>query len=282
MTTMGKTARYLLSVNRGLARVPFMRSLAIALHRRAGAAASLSPTSAPRQAGLAIEGDADRHVRQLRQLGYSTGLALTPAFNEHLLTQFRQQSLVEDGTGRRLRYDEGVREGGPAALRWLNPHKTDGGLGSLAADERLVQVAQDYFGAAPLLHSTQIWLLNKPPASFAASAEYGWHYDIDDFRFLKVFFYLTDPHDTKGAHMLVSGSHCDYRPHRLLQRRIPDARLREKYRDERILSILGGAGSGFFEDTFLYHRATPPERARIMLQVEYCATGIMKKLEGRA
>ena len=33
--------------------------------------------------------------------------------------------------------------------------------------------------------------------------EFGYHYDIDGFRFLKVFFYLTDVTEIHGPHALL-------------------------------------------------------------------------------
>lgn len=272
--------RYLLTAYRSAARLPVCRALAVQAFRRHANAQRAAPGSARPDLLLDASPAASRLADLLRK-GFSTGLRLTSSCVSAVLAELSQSTLVEDGSGRRIPHDQAVRETGSAALRWMNPHQTSPLLRALALEPRLLDVAERYLGCPPILHSSQIWLLHPPTADAASSAEYGWHYDIDDFRFLKVFFYLSDTAATRGQHMLVSGSHRDLRPHRLLHRRLADGDVRQRYDEADIRRMDGGPGDGFFEDTWLYHRATPPSSTRIMLQVEYCATGVLKRIEQR-
>jgi hypothetical protein len=272
--------RYLLTAYRTAARLPIVRTIAVS------ASQSRHLTERVQATGLRLDllidsAPPDRRVTELQALGYSAGLSLTPQFVEQLHSELTVRTLVEDGSGREVPFAQAVKENGSPALRWMNPHLTYQPLRALALDDRLVAVARQYLGCQPILHSSQIWLLHPPAAAAARSAEYGWHYDIDDFRFLKVFFYLSDTRTTRGQHMLVAASHRDMRPHRLMHRRATDGDVHARYPADRILEMEGKSGEGFFEDTWLYHRATPPSATRYMLQIEYCATGALKRLEQR-
>ncbi|MBW8897129.1 MAG: hypothetical protein JF619_03230 [Massilia sp.] len=276
---MANTAdRYLLTAYRAAARIGAVRWLAVQANRSRKGAQRVR-RSGRHDDVLVDDRSAPERAAQLRRDGYSPGLKLTAAFTDRLLDALRDQALVEDRTGRVVPFSQAVNENGSPALRWLNPHLRFDALNDLITDERIVSVAEAYLGCAPILHSSQIWLLHPPSPEASTGAEYGWHYDIDDFKFLKVFFYLSDTAATGGEHMLVSTSHNDLRPARLMHRRASDAAIRQRYRDSDIKSMAGAVGDGFFEDTWLYHRATAPHRTRYMLQVEYCATGMLKDLE---
>ena len=42
---------------------------------------------------------------------------------------------------------------------------------------------------------------SNPPGN-----EYGFHYDVDDFKFLKLFFYLNDVDENCGPHVYVKNN----------------------------------------------------------------------------
>ena len=232
--------------------------------------------------GLNGVDDVSTHIENLRKHGFSAGLSLDSEFVDELKNKFLSQTLTEDKTGKRISAMHAIESGGSAAFRWINPHKEFDKINLLAHDKRLVDIAGAYLGCTPILHSTQIWLLNPPNHDVAEGAEYGWHYDIDDFGFVKVFFYLTDTAEVNGQHMLVGNSHRNLTLHKILNRRISDIELRKKYNERDIHRMDGVAGQGFFEDTWLYHKATPPTGQRMMMQIEYCATGVMKYFEKKS
>lgn len=272
--------RYLLTAYRTAARLPLCRAIAVRAWRNQADAQRAQPGSA-RPDLLIDTTPTETRLAELTRDGYSPGLRLTPSCVTAVLEELGRSTLVEDGSGRQVPHAQAAQETGSPALRWLNPHQSSPLLRALACEPRLLGLAERYLGCPPILHSSQIWLLHPPSADAAGSAEYGWHYDIDDFRFLKVFFYLSDTALTRGQHMLVAGSHRDLRPHRLLHRRVGHEAVQQRYRAADILDMEGVPGSGFFEDTWLYHRATPPVSTRTMLQIEYCATGVLKRIEQR-
>lgn len=53
-------------------------------------------------------------------------------------------------------------------------------------------------------------------------------------------------------------------------RRRSDQGIVEDYGAENVVPICGPAGFGFVEDTFCFHKATPPTRRdRLMLQIQF-------------
>ena len=98
-----------------------------------------------------------------------------------------------------------------------------------------------------------------------------WHRDSDHYRFLKIFYFLTDCEEGQGHHEYMSGSH------RVLPFKL--APLRNYHESEVIDSlpniekviVTGTAGKGFAEDTFGFHRGTPFTKpgSRLLMQLIY-------------
>ena len=100
------------------------------------------------------------------------------------------------------------------------------------------------------------------------------HYDLDDYRFLKFFFYLTDVDDKSGPHICVRASH-KYKKfsHILLRKRETDREIIDSYGEESLVTICGEAGFGFVEDPLCFHKGlTPTHKDRLLLQIEFATT----------
>jgi len=100
------------------------------------------------------------------------------------------------------------------------------------------------------------------------------HYDLDDYRFIKFFFYLTDVDLSSGPHVCIRGSHKNKKfSHQLLGVRSAgkeDKEIVDYYGAENVLTVCGQAGFGFVEDASCFHKATPPDgKDRLLLQIEY-------------
>ena len=97
---------------------------------------------------------------------------------------------------------------------------------------------------------------------------------MDDFKFVKFFFYLTDVNATSGPHVIVRGSHR-VKHHAsiadaLRVRRYTDEEVASAFEPDKIVSITGQAGTGFAEDTLCIHKGeTPTKHARLLLQLQY-------------
>ncbi|MBA2674438.1 hypothetical protein [Ramlibacter sp.] len=147
-----------------------------------------------------------------------------------------------------------------------------------------LEVARD-----PLLLATVSRFLGGPPArietrineSLVVRADTAYresrfqtvmfHYDVHDFGFAYVFFYLTDTDADTGAHELMRGTHKGkWLRHLLQSARQEDVEIYNCYGRDRAMVIEGPAGSGFLEDTSCFHRALVPRTGnRLALQIRY-------------
>lgn len=189
-------------------------------------------------------------------------LADQKEINEELLQCLFQ---LDENKEKEVSFSQAMLGEFSGSARLFNPHLVCPTIEKLSACPRTQRLVQLFFsGFLPRLASSQVWILS-PKASGDAS-DYGLHYDIDSYGFLKCFYYLTDPADTLGIHEYVRGSHRDLGIKKLLNRRRPKSDFRsqitEVYSDQ-------GAGQGFIENTFGYHAATLPQRPRLMLQFVY-------------
>jgi hypothetical protein len=143
----------------------------------------------------------------------------------------------------------------------------------LAPDRVLVEIAERYLGVPPRHTGTRLWWSFPTAASKQrqAAAAQLFHFDLDDFHFVKFFFYLTDVDETAGPHVAVIGTHRHRRfRHQALIRRLKDAEVASAYGGDRVKRICLPAGSGFVEDTFCLHKGTTPTSSRrLLLQLEY-------------
>ena len=159
-------------------------------------------------------------------------------------------------------------------LRLFEPHKFIKEIDEISLNHNLVSTIRDFFGCEPIITSSQIWWtypyynksgeFSNPPGN-----EYGFHYDVDDFKFLKLFFYLNDVDENCGPHVYVKNNgKKNFKEY--INRRVDDNYVLHNYKD-RIKIILGKAGSGFIEDTSFYHKGSNPitNSGRGVLQIIY-------------
>jgi len=150
-----------------------------------------------------------------------------------------------------------------------NPHVECDAIRRIAKDPLVVEVARRYLAVEPILLTTQLWWsypcldLNQ-----ARVPEYGFHYDIDDYKFLKLFFYLTDVDADSGPHVVIESTHVTKGVFGKLHRRITDEQAQTKYGSQ-VRALTGKAGTGFFEDTFCFHKGLSPSKRRLALVLEY-------------
>jgi hypothetical protein len=144
----------------------------------------------------------------------------------------------------------------------------------LASDPLLLEIARNYLEAEPAFVGARIWWSFAAPENSLKETSNGqsFHYDIDGYRSLAFFFYLTDADTESGSHMCVRGSHKN-KPFRhlvSLHKSRTDEEIESLYEDEQIHTVAGPAGRGFAEDTFCFHKGMRPKsRDRLLLQVRY-------------
>lgn len=144
----------------------------------------------------------------------------------------------------------------------------------LLADPSLLALMQDYLGCEPLADVLSMWwhtAFQDHPDSMAAQY---FHFDMDRFKWLKVFIYLTDVGPDNGPHVFVRGSHrTGAIPDHILERgyvRLSDEEVAATYSAENILAFTAPRGSIIIEDTRGLHKgAHVREGARLILQLQF-------------
>ncbi|MEQ8443609.1 MAG: hypothetical protein RIM33_05990 [Alphaproteobacteria bacterium] len=161
------------------------------------------------------------------------------------------------------------------------------GLVDQATSPDLLSLVAAHLGAPPILIDVSAWrsFAGDTGAKEARDAQL-FHFDLDSYRFCKVFLYLTDVDDGSGPHMFVPTTH---RPD-VIAGKAPSegtagfaafekwyfGTLR-KTEDELAahiginpISIGGRAGTRFVANTEAIHRGIPPvDRDRTVLQFVY-------------
>jgi hypothetical protein len=136
---------------------------------------------------------------------------------------------------------------------------------AIANDPGVLAAVSEALGAKPLISSMATWWSIPHPGK-ARDAEL-FHRDVDDWRFVKLFVYLTDVDEESGPHAYVPGSHRS--PNLRDIRRYTDEEVEAAYPGETII-IKGKAGDAFLENTQGLHRGIPPRsKMRLLFQVIY-------------
>jgi hypothetical protein len=221
-------------------------------------------------------------VQRLRDEGIAFGLRLPQAVVEEIRAWADQQPCYADrdpALGFRLNERSAAeqRVGKPILLaQYFNTTTECPAISRLAADPVLRWVAASYLGSLPSFVGANLWWTFPVHAREADREKHAhvYHRDVDDFRFFKFFFYLTDVAAGEGAHVCVVASHRH--PPELKAgdrwniRRYSDDEIRSTYPSDLVREICGDAGTGFAENTLCIHKgSTPKHEARLLLQLQF-------------
>lgn len=132
-------------------------------------------------------------------------------------------------------------------------------------DLTVSNLVRSYLGCRPTLSSIGIrWSMPNTNANDVQM----FHRDPDDWRFCKVFVYLTDVTETTGPHRYVQTSHRTAGRFRAKPYRMDD--LQRQYGSDALKTITGPAGTSFIADTYGIHQgAVPITGPRLILQMQY-------------
>lgn len=155
----------------------------------------------------------------------------------------------------------------------------------LRNDPVLLAIAARYLGTQPQYIGSELYWSFPTQAIWTEQIQAAqvFHVDLDDYRSIKFFFYLTDVDPSSGPHICIRGTHKHKTfLHQLLGGRcasIDDRKLVNCYGSDNVLTICGQAGFGFAEDPSCFHKATVPSRKdRLMLQIEF-AVSVYKTIQ---
>jgi hypothetical protein len=225
--------------------------------------------------------DRHRFVSDLRTNGIAFGLRLPATTVSDILDFAAQRPCYADrapSNGFHLK-DRAAAEsalGKPILLAQYFNAADCPAIRRLMDDPLLQAIACDYLQSVPTFVGANLWWTFPVQALESDRAEHAhlFHRDVDDFRFFKFFFYLTDVAPGEGAHVCVVASHIRppiSRPSdRWNIRRYTDDEISAQFPPDRILEICGPAGTGFAENTLCVHKGrTPISSPRLLLQLQY-------------
>lgn len=224
--------------------------------------------------------NADQIAARLQSDGYCPGLTLPRAMVDEIQHFARTQTCYPDRNPQtrfvisdRARAEREIEES-ILIGRFQNSAQRCPAIAALQNDPLLRAVAAKHLGARPIHLGNRLWwsFVNQASELQRVRAGQGFHYDLDDWRNVTFFFYLTDVDQSAGPHVMVRGSHTR-KPLRWLMsiyKSRDEAQIVQQYGAERIVELTGPAGFGFAEDLFCYHKGSPPlNRDRLVLQIRF-------------
>ena len=137
----------------------------------------------------------------------------------------------------------------------------------LANNPLILDVVGRYLEAKPTIANITLWHSFPAKDKKPKNAEF-FHRDVDDFRFVKVFIYLTDVNSDSGPHVYIDESRNSLS---LLDiQRYTDEDVFKCFSPDMQRVIFGSKGDAFIEDTYGLHKGTPVLKGkRTVLQFEY-------------
>ncbi len=172
----------------------------------------------------------------------------------------------------------------PEVARWLplgegrHPHSHVGyhdnedvvrapHLLALANRPDILAKVEAFLGCKPTISYMAAWW--SYATGLGAQQAENFHRDVDDWRFVKLFVYLTDVQDdTKGPHVYVRRT-ANVEQIGVI-RRYTDEEITEQFGEEHKVKMFADAGEGFLEDTYGFHKGQPvAEGYRLMFQAVY-------------
>jgi hypothetical protein len=135
-----------------------------------------------------------------------------------------------------------------------------------ANDPAILRIVQEFLGAKPTISTiTTSWsIAGKEKAQNTQL----YHRDFDDFKFCKLFIYLTDVGINDGPHIYVKNSSASSKLTRT--RRYSDDEIEKFFGKENVTTFVKPKGSFFLVDTYGFHKGKlPTENNRLLAQVRY-------------
>jgi hypothetical protein len=226
--------------------------------------------------------DSEIAVKLIKKDGYYLGLQLSQSILKEILEYAYTANISIDGKrGFEFKYSDKNQAAKQyncqiITANYLAINSECLAMQKLSNDPKLREIATKYLGKKSVLVRSQMgWTFIGSKQAYAQKGEMGtptlrFHYDLDDYRALKFFFYLTDVDSLSGSHRCVAGSHKKRKLLHYLVRSQSDQKIADYYGLESIVNICGRAGFGFAEDPFCFHRGSPPITApRLMIQLEF-------------
>lgn len=145
-------------------------------------------------------------------------------------------------------------------------------IAEIASDPNILNVVSDFLGCKPTLSSVNMWKSLEGKEN--AKAAQNFHRDMDDFKFVKLFIYLTNVDMESGPHVYIESSSIDKSFRKI--GRFNDQEIEAHYGANKVKYFTEPMGSVFFVDTFGIHKGLLPKgKNRLLLQLEYSINPII-------
>jgi hypothetical protein len=231
--------------------------------------------------------DANKAVRELNENGVALGLGLPSDFTRRILRFAETTECFARDDQETGFLPRNVADMNRARARdiitgyYFEKVEDSPEIRQLKTDPMLRSIAGAYIGQTPVWIRTRLWWSfpaeRVTDADLHAVAQEKFHFDMNGWRTVKFFFYITAADEQSGAHRCIVGSHRS-RPIGLqLTMTVgrPTEELAAVYGKEKFLTITGEAGTGFAEDPFIFHTGSLcRDRPRLILELEYAANSV--------
>jgi hypothetical protein len=221
-------------------------------------------------------------LEQLRSKGYLVAKQALPADTCARLMEFalNTQAVVRPMDGERRPQSPRVAQydaQNPLAVRYDYPVASllsNEDVQSLMADASLLALSEMYLESRPRLDVMSMWWHTNFHGKPDSEAAQFYHFDLDRFKWLKVFVYLTDVGPLDGPHSFIQGSHLPGGiPEHFLKKgyaRLTDDEVFAHYGSESEIRFAAPKGTIIVEDTRGLHKGNPVTgNARLILQLQF-------------
>jgi hypothetical protein len=137
-------------------------------------------------------------------------------------------------------------------------------------DNTFQTIAANYLACNPILDIVTMWWSVPFQNKGTSQAAQMYHFDMDRFKFLKFFFYLSDVHTDNGPHCYIQGSHKGIHFNVRKDRRMEDKELENYYSTSKFKEFTGAKGTILAVDTRGLHKGKPLVMDnRLLFQIQF-------------
>jgi hypothetical protein len=149
-------------------------------------------------------------------------------------------------------------------------------ISAVRNDPALRTIAAAYLGRSAVWNRTRLWwsfpAARVSDADLHAASQDKYHFDMNGWRTLKFFFYLTTVTEADGPHRCIPGTHRRRPLRHQLTMTVgrPTDELERVYGKEHFVTVTGDAGDGFVEDPYVFHTGSLcRDKPRLILEIEF-------------
>ncbi|PIQ23524.1 hypothetical protein COW36_08930 [bacterium (Candidatus Blackallbacteria) CG17_big_fil_post_rev_8_21_14_2_50_48_46] len=247
------------------------------------AALFLPPRTAPLAEALIPESDFSVWMEGLKKEGYAVFPGQIPLEQVQNLVQFAENTpctpsyhdreVFDRLSGKQLVEPILFDPQQPVARRYnFSPHQFVHlpEVQALMAHPDLWASARAYLQAEPQLVLASLWWSSDFQGPHSRYTGQVWHIDIDRFRFLNFFVYLTPVGLENGPHDYIRNTQGEKPLLLCVDKRMTPEEMEAHYAQDDFATICGPAGTIFAADTRAFHRGRPLEEGkRLILQLDF-------------